>query len=445
MNIQDTQIFELIQKEQNRQSEQLQLIPSENFTSKQVRNAVGSVLMHKYSEGQPTKRFYQGNAFIDEIELLTKKRALELFNLDSNEWDVNVQAVSGSIANLAVYFALLQPNDKIMSMHLYDGGHLSHGATTNEGEPISMTAKIFDFTHYHVDPTTSIFDYTQIEDQANEIKPKIIMSGGTAYPREIQHQKLSQIAKSIGAYYFADIAHEAGLVAAGVNISPFEYADVVTMTTRKTLRGPVGALIFSKKELSSQIDKTILPGLQGGPLNHSIAGISVALYEAMQPEFKTYAQQCIINAQTLAQELIKLDFKVLSGGTDKHLILIDITNKGLDGWYAGWALEYAGIIANRNTIPQDTSSPYYPSGLRLGTPFETTRGMKEPQMIQIAQMINEAITVGAKLAQRVENQKQEGEIKFKRREFKKSASNNAALLQIANRVKTLCSEYKLEF
>lgn len=400
----DPEIFTLIQNEEKRQQEQIALIPSENFASEAVREAVGSVLMNKYAEGQPFKRYYQGNKWIDEIESLTERRALELFGLTESEWHVNVQAVTGSIANLAVYAALLNPGDRMLGMSLYDGGHLSHGWKLPEGKPISFTSRIFDTYFYTVDPQSRVFDYNQILERAKEVKPQILISGGTAYPREIDHGQMRGIADAVGAYYMADIAHEAGLVAGGANSSPFPHAHIVTMTTRKTLRGPIGAMIFARRDIKLKksteftpsniedaIDGAVFPSLQGGPQNHSIAGIGVALHEAMQPEFKDYAKQVVANARALADELIKLGFDVVSGGTDKHLVLVDLRRRGWTGKDAAIELEKAGIIANKNTVPGETGKPWNPSGLRLGTPAMTTRGWKEKDFIDLSQQISTII------------------------------------------------------
>ncbi|MCA9398033.1 serine hydroxymethyltransferase, partial [candidate division WWE3 bacterium] len=372
-----------------------------NYVSKAVLESVGSVLMNKYSEGQPGKRYYQGNEFIDQVESLAKQRALEAFELDPEEWDVNVQAVTGSIANLAVLSALLDPGEKIMSMFLYDGGHLSHGWQLPDGKKVSFSSRIFDVSYYHVDKESERFDYNQIEQQAREVKPKLIVSGGTAYPPEIDYERMAHIAHEVGAVYLADIAHEAGLVAAGVNSSPFAYADIVTMTTRKTLRGPVGALIFSRREdmenkhskkgYNEIINRAVFPGLQGGPMNHSIAGIATALAEANTDEFRSYAQQVVMNAKFLASELDGFGFHVVSGGTEKHLVLLDLQNKNTRGRNLAMALEEANIITNANTHPNEQGSPFYPSGLRLGTPAVTSRGMKEPEMEKIAYWIQQVM------------------------------------------------------
>jgi glycine hydroxymethyltransferase len=395
MNLQQTdpEIFDLIKSEEERQKTDLAMIPSENFVSDAVREAVGSVLMNKYSEGQPFKRYYQGNQFIDQIESLVEERALQAFNLDEKDWHVNVQAVTGSIANFAVYAALLNPGDKMLGMSLYDGGHLSHGWKLPEtGKPISFTARIYDTYFYSVDPVTKVFDYDSIEKIAKEVHPKILISGGTAYPREINHKRMREIADTVGAIYMADVAHEAGLIIGGTNSSPFPHAHLVTMTTRKTLRGPIGAMIFASKkllgdEVAEKIDFAVFPALQGGPQNHSIAGIGVALHEAMQSEFKVYSSQVVKNAQVLANELIKAGFDVVSGGTDKHLVLVDLRRRGWTGKDAALALEKVGIIANKNTVPGETGKPWNPSGLRLGTPALTTRGYKESDMKEIAQQI----------------------------------------------------------
>lgn len=410
MNLQQTdpEIFNLIKSEEARQKSDLEMIPSENFVSDAVREAVGSVLMNKYSEGQPFKRYYQGNKYIDEIEALVEKRALQAFGLTEADWHVNVQPVTGSIANFAVYAALLNLGDKMLGMSLYDGGHLSHGwklpdsgLPAQAGKPISFTSRIYDTYFYSVDPVTKVFDYDTIQKIAGEVKPKILISGGTAYPREINHKRMREIADSVGALYMADVAHEAGLIVGGANSSPFPHAHVVTMTTRKTLRGPIGAMIFASKKIKLEkstaftpssiedaIDGAVFPSLQGGPQNHSIAGIGVALHEAMQPAFRNYASQVVKNAQVLANELIKAGFDVVSGGTDKHLVLVDLRSRGWTGKDAALALEKVGIIANKNTVPGETGKPWNPSGLRLGTPALTTHGMNELDMVKIAQQIS---------------------------------------------------------
>jgi glycine hydroxymethyltransferase len=383
-------IFTVIAQEKKRQKEELEMIPSENFASAAVMKAVGSCLMNKYAEGYPNRRYYQGNVNVDQVESLCRERVLKAFNLDPEKWGVNVQPHSGCEANLAVYNALLQAGDKLMSMYLPDGGHLSHGWHM-PGRKITFVSKVFKVEFYHVDKKTLVFDYDQIEKQAVKCRPQMIISGGTAYPREINYKRLAQIAHKVGALYLADVAHEAGLIAAGAMKSPFPYVDVATFTTHKTFRGPRGAIIVARKSLIDKVNFSIIPGLQGGPHMHSIAGIAVAAKELMTPAFKKYAVQVVKNAKALAAELKKGGLDIVSGGTDKHLVLVDLRNVGLTGWVVAWALEKASIIANRNTVPYDTGSPFYPSGLRLGTPALTTRGMKEKEMVKISGWILEVI------------------------------------------------------
>lgn len=393
-------IKKLIQKETARQKKVINLIPSENYVSKNVLAALGSPLTNKYAEGYPFKRYYQGVAIIDQIESLTQKLALKVFKLSSKKWDVNVQPYSGSIANLGAYFGALEPGDKIMGLSLAHGGHLTHGHS------VSKTSKIFSFSQYGVG-ANGYLDYEEISKMAQEFRPKLIVIGATAYPRKFDFKKFGQIANSVGALLMADIAHIAGLIAGGVHPSPFPYADIVTTTTQKTLRGPRGAIIFSKKlanidrrlkanphwqTLSENINKAIFPGLQGGPQMHTIAAIGVCLEEALKPSFKKYAKQVVANAKALATELKRLGFKLISGGTDNHLMLIDVTPLGLTGKVAGERLERAGIIVNKNMIPYDTRKPWDPSGIRLGTPAVTTRGIKEKDMIKIARKIHKVLT-----------------------------------------------------
>lgn len=409
-------IFELIQQEEHRQLSQLNMIASENYTSKAVREAVGSVLMHKYSEGNIGKRYYEGNDYIDQVEQIAIDRAAELFNIPE-DWGVNVQALSGSNANLAVYLAVLKPGDTIMGMHLPDGGHLSHGwsyepgqseaksGKTNEeadqfeylggSNKVNISAKLFNSIQYKTDPETQLLNYDEIERLAQKHQPKLIITGGTAYPRNIDFNRMKQIAQSVGALYMADIAHEAGLVAAGVSPSPVGIADIVTMTTHKTLRAARGAIILSHQDIIKKVNKAILPGLQGGPFDNNIAGIAVGLGEALKPEFKTYAEQVIKNAQILSSELKTHDFNLVSDGTDKHLILIDLTNKGVFGKYTARALALAGIIVNMNTMPSEKRAPSDPSAIRIGTPFVTTLGLKEDDMKTIAKLISDVVHIAA--------------------------------------------------
>lgn len=415
------------------------MIPSENYTYPEVRSAVGSVLMHKYSEGQPKKRYYQGNYNIDEIELLAKERALSAFNLDSDNWHANVQPYSGTPANLAVFNALLNPGDKILAMYLPEGGHLSHGWMYKD-KKITFTSKVFDINYYHVSPETNMFDYEDIAIVAQAVKPKLIISGGTAYPREIDHKKIGEIARSVGAYYLADIAHEAGLIVGGANRSPFQHCDVATLTTHKTLRGPRGAMIICKKELAEQIDSAVFPGLQGGPHNHTIAGIAIALAKANTPEFSRYAKQTVTNAQALASLLGRAGFEIVTGGVEKHLVLVDLRSRKTTGWHAAWALEAAGIIVNRNTIPNDPASPYYPSGLRLGTPALTARGMGEHEMKIIAEWIDKVVS-------HVGEQKISEEKEVRNRElgnFKERIFEDPFLIEIREEVISLCQKFPID-
>lgn len=432
----DPEIMYIIEKERERQKNVLQMIPSENYTSQAVREAVGSILMNKYAEGQVGKRYYQGNENIDKIEEICKKRALRAFSLSQSQWGVNVQALSGSPANLAVYNALLKPKDKIMAMFLPDGGHLSHGWQL-PGKKVTLVSKIWNIVFYHVDRNTKVFDYNKIEEQAKKEKPKLLISGGTAYPREIDHKKMGHIASSVGGYYMADIAHEAGLVAAGVNHSPFPYAHMVTMTTHKTLRGPRGAIIFSRKDISPLINSSVFPGLQGGPHEHTIAGIAVALKESQTQAFKKYAKQVLVNADLLARIFIKEGFDVVSGGTDKHLILIDLRNKGIVARIAALALEYAGIVVNYNTVPQETGSSVYPSGIRMGTPAITTRGMKEREMKVIASWIIQILTEVSRF-KLPENKKARPKYI---ENIKVQLSKQHTLRLIAKQVKELCNSF----
>jgi len=377
----DKEIYNLIQKEKERINSGLELIPSENFASPAVLEALGSVFNNKYSEGYPKKRYYGGNEFVDSVETLAIERAKKLFGAEH----VNVQPYSGSPANMAVYFALLQPGDKLMGMSLDMGGHLTHGHRVN------FSGMLYKSVKYGVDRETEMLDYDEIRKIAEREKPKIIVSGATAYPREIDFKEFHEIAQDVGAYSMADIAHIAGLIAAGVHQSPFPFTDVVTTTTHKTLRGPRSGMIMCKKEFADVIDKAVFPGLQGGPHEHVIAAKAVCFHEAMQPEFKEYAKQIIKNAKALADALMDYGFRLVTGGTDNHLILVDLKNKDVTGKEAEDALDKAGITVNKNMIPYDPRKPWDPSGIRLGTPAVTTRGMKESEMKEIARWINDAI------------------------------------------------------
>ena len=383
----DKAIQKLIIKEEKREASVINLIASENYVSDDVREALGSVFTNKYAEGYPGKRYYGGNSVVDELESLTQERALKLFGLNAKKWHVNVQPLSGSPANVAVYLALL-PTDgsgRIMGMSLAHGGHLTHG------HGVSITGKFWKQIPYGVSPKTERLDFAEIMAIAVKEKPHIIVAGFTAYSRKIEWKKFRAVADAVGAYLMVDMSHIAGLVAGGVHISPFPYADIVTTTTHKTLRGPRGAIIFTKKderELQIKTDKAVFPGMQGGPHENAIAGIAVALYEAMQPAFKKYSAQVIKNANVLATELSALDWRVVSGGTDNHLMLIDTWANGISGKEASERLEAAGIIVNMNTIPNDTRKPMDPSGIRLGTAAETTRGAKEREMRELARVID---------------------------------------------------------
>jgi len=381
----DKKIAQLIKSEAKRQGDVINLIASENDTSHDVREALGSIFVNKYAEGYPGVRYYGGNEHVDALEHLAQTRALKLFGLSSKTWAVNVQPYSGSPANLAVYSALVPVGAKIMGLELNMGGHLSHG------HKVSITGKLWQQVAYGVDKMTELLDYDEIRRIAEREKPLMIVAGFTAYPRVINFKKFREIADRVGALLLVDMSHTAGLVAGKAHPSPFPYADVVMTTTHKTLRGPRSALIFSKKEFSAKIDKAVFPGLQGGPHANQIAAVAIALGEASTPAFKKYTKQVIKNAQTLAHELARRGWRVISGGTDSHLILIDTQSQDISGGRASDALEEVGIIVNKNTIPYDTRSPRDPSGIRLGTPTVTTRGMREPQMRMIAGFIDEVL------------------------------------------------------
>jgi glycine hydroxymethyltransferase len=380
-----SKIFEILQKEEKRQKEVINLIPSENFVSDDVLKALGSVFTDKYAEGKPHHRYYAGNEFVDELEDEVIDLVRKAFNIGHDAYDVNVQPYSGSIANIAAYFGSLNVGDKILSMSLEHGGHLTHGHS------VSITGKLFEFEHYGVGENGFI-DYEKVSESAKRFQPKMIIAGTSAYPRILDFKKFGEIAKSVNAILMADISHIAGLVVGGAHPSPFPYADIVTTTTHKTLRGPRSAVIISKKQFSEAIDKAVFPGIQGGPHMNAVAATGVALEEALKPEFKQYAGQVVKNAKALAEELVKFGFKLSSGGTDNHLILIDMTPMGLTGSQASEMLEKEGIIVNKNMIPFDTRKPWDPSGIRLGTPAVTTKGMTENDMVDIARKIKEILS-----------------------------------------------------
>lgn len=378
---QDPEIMKAIERETKRQSEEMELIASENYVSKAVLEAMSSVLANKYSEGYPGHRYYGGNHIIDNIEDIAIARAKELFGAEH----VNVQPLSGSPANAAVYFAFLQPGDKVLGLKLDHGGHLSHG------HPVNFSGMLYDFVQYEVDPDTGYIDMEKVREISLKEKPKMIVAGFSAYSREIEWQKFKDIADEAGAFTFADIAHTAGLVAAGEMANPVEIFDVVSTTTHKTLRGPRGAIIMCKEQFAKQIDRAVFPGMQGGPHDHITAAKAVAFLEALQPEFKEYAKQVIKNAKVMAAEFMEKGFSVVSGGTDNHLMVVDMTSKGLRGKDAEIVLEKIGISVSRSTIPNDPNPPLNPSGVRFGTAAITTRGMKEDEVKRVVTWISAAI------------------------------------------------------
>jgi glycine hydroxymethyltransferase len=400
----DPQIYQLIRDEERYEIDSVRLIPSENYVSKAVLEATGSILTNKYSEGYPGRRYYEGQRYVDQIETIAIDRAKALFKVDH----ANVQPYSGSPANLAVYFALLKPGDTIMGLSLPHGGHLTHGW------PASITGTFWRSAQYLVDRESHLLDFDKIREMARKERPRIIVTGGTAYPRLWDFKSFSEIAKEAGALLLADISHIAGLIVGGVHPDPAPYADVITTTTHKTLRGPRGAMILCRKEYAEAIDKAIIPGLQGGPHNHTTAAIAVALKEASTPEFKAYAKKVVSNAKTLADELLARGFTLISGGTDNHLILIDLTSKKIIGKKGAKALDAAGIVCNSNTIPYDPRKPFSPSGIRLGTPAVTSRGMGDAEMRQIGKWIDQAIA---------------------------QASDEAALKRIAAEVTEMCRSF----
>ena len=405
-NVQKTDniIGDLINKELRRQQESIELIASENFTSKAVMEAMGSYLTNKYAEGYPNKRYYGGCSVVDEVENIALERAKKLFNAEH----VNVQPHSGSQANMAVYFSVLNSGDTVLGMDLSNGGHLTHGS------PVNFSGKIFNFISYKVNKETEAIDYKEVRDLAIKHKPKMIVAGASAYSRNIDFKKFSEIAKEVDAYLMVDMAHIAGLVATNLHESPVPFADFVTSTTHKTLRGPRGGLIICKEKYAKILDKNIFPGIQGGPLMHIIAGKAVCFKEALEPEFKEYMNQVVLNAKALAKSLQDYGFKLVSNGTDNHLILVDLNNKNITGKEAENILDSVGITVNKNTVPNETKSPFVTSGIRVGTPAVTTRGFKEDDMREIASIINDTI----------ENRGKD-------------------LSEIKHRVNTLCEKYPL--
>ncbi|MDP1743387.1 MAG: serine hydroxymethyltransferase [Candidatus Amesbacteria bacterium] len=427
-------VFELVKKEAKRQNETLQMIPSENYASTNVRKAMGSIFENKYAEGYPGKRYYQGNIVVDELERLCQDRAKKLFGVPH----VNVQPLSGAPANLAIIKGLRDSEKDIqLSQILAMGGHLSMG------QEVSVTSHVMKAVHYGLTADGEI-NWKELEELAIKHKPKIIWAGGTAYTRIFQWQKYADIANKVGAYFVADISHIGGLVAGGAHPSPVPYAHIVMTTTHKTLRGPRGAMILvtdrglkKDPELAKKIDSAVFPGVQGGPHMETIASLAVALAEADGIAFKKYSAQIVKNAQEIAKYLKNKNYNLVGDGTSNHMVWIDLTNKNIDGWAAAWALEYAGIIANRQTVPNEKKSPYYPSGLRLGTPAITSRGMKEPQMRQIAKWIDEVIVYTSSKIKNVDMTQEE------RKMFKLNMIKDKKLLEIAKEVKTLCKKYDI--
>ncbi|KAK3091780.1 hypothetical protein FSP39_022568 [Pinctada imbricata] len=401
----DPEVAALIHKEKQRQLRGLELIASENFTSKAVTQALGSCLTNKYSEGQPGQRYYGGNEYIDQVEVLCQKRALEAYKLDPAEWGVNVQPYSGSPANFAVYTALVGPSGRIMGLYLPDGGHLSHGFMT-ANKKISATSVYFESFPYKVNSETGLIDYDELHKNAKLFLPKMIIAGVSCYSRNLDYKRFKEIASENDAYLLADMAHISGLVAAGVVPSPFEYCDIVTTTTHKSLRGPRSGMIFFRRgvrkvnkdgtkvmyDLERKINEAVFPGLQGGPHNHQIAGVAVALRQSMRPEFRAYQEQVIANAKSISKALQDRGYTVVTGGTDNHLILVDLRPNGMDGARAEKVLEDVSIALNKNTCPGDKSA-LRPSGLRIGTPALTSRNFKEQEFVQVAEFIHRGLVI----------------------------------------------------
>jgi glycine hydroxymethyltransferase len=402
----DQEIYTLIHDESNRTEQEISLIASENYTSEAVLQATGSILTNKYAEGYPGKRYYAGCTTIDKVENLAIERCKKLFGAAH----ANVQPHAGSQANMAAYAAVLKPGDTIMGMSLSEGGHLTHGHAVN------FSGILYNWVHYQVDRQTERIDYDAVEQLAKHHKPKLIVAGASAYSRTIDFERFGSIAQSVGALLMVDIAHIAGLVAAKLHPNPFPHADIVTSTTHKTLRGPRGGFIMCTAELADAIDKAVMPGIQGGPFMHAIAAKAVSFHLALQPEFTNYQKQIIANAQTMAAEFANLGYRIVSGGTDNHLFIVDLRSKNITGRHAEQALEKAGIIVSRSTIPFDLQKPYITSGIRIGTPAMTTRGMKEKEAIAIVHLINEAINY---------------------------YDNDVQLKKISEQVKNLCAQFPI--
>lgn len=445
----DPEMYDILQQEKLRQRNSITLIPSENFTSKAVMNLLGSEMQNKYSEGYPGERYYGGNEVIDKAENLCRNRALELYGLDPEKWGVNVQALSGAPANLYTYSAVMNVGDRLMGLDLPHGGHLSHGYQTKTTK-ISYVSKYFQTMPYRLDEKTGLIDYDMLAKTAALFRPKVIVAGASAYPRIIDYARMKEIADSVGAYLMSDMAHISGMVAAGVTDSPFPYSDIVTTTTHKSLRGPRGAMIFFRKgirkvtkkgkeipyDLERKINFSVFPAHQGGPHNHTISALSVALKEAATPEFKQYQQDIVKNASAFADALKQRGFDMVSGGTNTHLILIDLSSKNIDGARVEAVLERANIAANKNTIPGDVSA-LFPRGLRVGTPAMTTRGFLAPEFDKVAEFIDRAVQIAIEL-----KAKEEGDTpKHKLASFKKLASADAKVKALDNEVVSFVSQY----
>lgn len=379
----DLEIYNLVSKELERQRNGIELIASENFTSKAVMEVVGSCLTNKYAEGYPSKRYYGGCEVVDVIEDLARNRAIELFKAEG--YHANVQPHSGSQANMAVYMSILNPGDTVMGMNLTEGGHLTHGS------PVNFSGKLYNFIPYGVNKSTELIDYDELDTLAKKNKPKLIVAGTSAYARVIDFKRIKEICDDVGAYFMVDMAHIAGLVAAGLHPSPISYADFITSTTHKTLRGPRGGLILCKDEYAKVLDKTVFPGMQGGPLLHVIAGKAVCFKEAMSEDYRLYMKNVVENCSTLCDSLKNLGFRIVSGGTDGHLLLVDLTDKNISGKEAEHRLNHIGITVNKNTIPNEKKSPFVTSGIRMGTAAVTTRGFNKEDMVKIADIINDTL------------------------------------------------------
>lgn len=445
----DPEMADILNQERIRQKNSITLIPSENFTSKAVMDLLGSEMQNKYSEGYPGERYYGGNEIIDKAESLCQKRALEAFNLDPNEWGVNVQPLSGAPANLYAYSAVLEVGDRIMGLDLPHGGHLSHGYQTNTTK-ISYISKYFQTMPYRLNEETGIIDYDTLEKNAQLFRPKVIVAGASAYSRVIDYKRMKQIADKVGAYLMSDMAHISGLVSAGVTDSPFPYSDIVTTTTHKSLRGPRGAMIFFRKgirkvtkkgkeipyELERKINFSVFPGHQGGPHNHTISALAVALKQCTAPEYKQYQKDVISNAKHFADALVSKGFKLVSDGTDTHLILVDLRSRNIDGARVEAVLERANIAANKNTVPGDVSA-LFPSGLRVGTPAMTTRGFGPEEFDKVAEFLDKAVNIAIEL----KSQEQGKVPKELLASFKKLADESDKVKELDQEVVSWVSKY----